>query len=329
MNFLQSILQGAVITERSGSNEYLRWQRPAEGVLILEPLTNYQKNVVLSAGVHGNETAPIELLNDLISDLFAGKLRLMVRLMVILGNPEAIRQGIRYQAIDLNRLFNGKYQEYPVCAEVSRARELEQLICDFYAYSPECKRIHYDLHTAIKESNYQRFGLLPYLHSGYYDRNMLEWLQQSGLEALVVNHAPSGTFTYFTSKQCTAASCTLELGKARPFGENDLNQFALINHGLISLISGVNLLPPPAEPLKVYRVTQELKKISEAFRLCFPDSVKNFTSFSYGTVLAEDGDIRYRVHQPHEWVIFPNASVHPGLRAGLMLTETTFSSLFG
>lgn len=329
MDFLQSTLQGTVITERSGSNFHFRWHCPAEGVLILEPLMKYQKNVVLSAGVHGNETAPIELLNELLSDLFAGKRRLMVRLMVIWGNPEAIRQGVRYQSIDLNRLFNGKHQEYPACAEVRRAIELEQLVCDFYADSPECERVHYDLHTAIKESNHQRFGLLPYLHSGYYDHNMLDWLQQSGLEALVINHAPSGTFTYFTSKQCAAASCTLELGKARPFGENDLNQFAMINHGLISLISGVSLLPPPAEPLKVYRVTQELKKISEAFRLCFPESVKNFTSFPYGTVLAEDGDIRYLVHQPQEWVIFPNASVRPGLRAGLMLTETPFSSLFG
>lgn len=328
-DFLQMTLSGREPLEHSGSNFNLRWQWLAQGVLQLEPLHGYRKNVVLSAGIHGNETAPIELLAALVSDLLHGKRCLKVRLLVILGNPTAMVSGERYQQIDLNRLFSGRYDQFPACAETARAELLEQLVRDFYDQSNEGERLHFDLHTAIRESHHQRFGLLPYTDNGQYSRKMLDWLHHSGIEALVINQAPSGTFSYFTSQHCQAESCTLELGKARPFGQNDLNQFALINQGLLSLITGINLLQYAAEPLKVYRVTQELKKISEQFRLNFPESVKNFTRFSAGDVLASDGEITYQVQQPQEWVLFPNASVRPGLRAGLMVVQVPTDSLFG
>lgn len=328
-DFLQMTLSGREPLEHSGSNFNLRWQWLAQGVLQLEPLHGYRKNVVLSAGIHGNETAPIELLAALVSDLLYGKRRLKVRLLVILGSPTAMVSGERYQQIDLNRLFSGRYAQFPACAETARAELLEQLVRDFYDQSNEGERLHFDLHTAIRESHHQRFGLLPYTDNGLYSRKMLDWLHHSGIEALVINQAPSCTFSYFTSQHCQAESCTLELGKARPFGQNDLNQFALINQGLLSLITGINLLPYAAEPIKVYRVTQELKKISEQFRLNFPESVKNFTRFSVGDVLARDGEITYQVQQPQEWVLFPNADVRPGLRAGLMVVQVPTDSLFG
>lgn len=328
-DFLQMTLSGREPQEHSGSNFNLRWRWLAQGVLQLEPLHGYRKNVVLSAGIHGNETAPIELLAALISDLLHGKRRLKVRLLVIFGNPPAMVKGERYNQIDLNRLFSGHHDQFPSCPETERAAQLEGLVETFFAASQAEEHLHFDLHTAIRESHHQRFGLLPHTDNGLYSRKMLDWLHHAGIEALVINQAPSGTFTYFTSQHCHANSCTLELGKARPFRQNDLNQFALINHGLISLITGVNILPHAAEPIKVYRVTQELKKISERFRLTFPESVKNFTRFTAGDVLANDGEVSYQVQQPEEWVLFPNASVRPGLRAGLMLVQVPSDALFG
>mgnify|MGYP000402661873 FL=1 len=328
-DFLQMTLSGREPQEHSGSNFNLRWRWLAQGVLQLEPLHGYRKSVVLSAGIHGNETAPIELLAALVSDLLHGKRRLKVRLLVIFGNPAAMVSGERYQQIDLNRLFSGRYAQFPACAETARAELLEQLVRDFYDQSNEGERLHFDLHTAIRESHHQRFGLLPYTDNGLYSRKMLDWLHHSGIEALVINQTPSGTFSYFTSQHCQAESCTLELGKARPFGQNDLNQFALINQGLLSLITGVDMLPNAVEPVKVYKVTQELKKVSEQFRLNFPESVKNFTRFSAGYVLASDGDISYQVQQPEEWILFPNANVRAGLRAGLMLVQVPTDDLFG
>lgn len=328
-DFLQMTLSGREPMEHSGSNFNLRWQWLAWGVLLLEPLHGYRKNVVLSAGIHGNETAPIELLAALVSDLLHGKRRLKVRLLVIFGNPSAMVNGERYNQIDLNRLFSRHHEHFPKCLETERAAQLEALVTEFFNQSKTDHRLHFDLHTAIRESHHQRFGLLPHKDKGIYNRSMLDWLHHAGIEALVINQAPSGTFTYFTSQYCQADSCTLELGKARPFGQNDLNQFALISQGLILLISGVNLLPDAAEPMKVYRVTQELKKISDQFCLNFPESIKNFTRFSAGDILARDGEISYQVQQPEEWILFPNASVRPGLRAGLMLVQVPTASLYG
>ncbi|RUM49001.1 MAG: succinylglutamate desuccinylase, partial [Marinomonas sp.] len=44
------------------------------GVLRLEPEQAPKHSVVLSAGIHGNETAPIELVNALVQQILAGEL---------------------------------------------------------------------------------------------------------------------------------------------------------------------------------------------------------------------------------------------------------------
>ncbi|MBZ6385337.1 MULTISPECIES: succinylglutamate desuccinylase [Pantoea] len=320
-DFLQQTLSGDAPQRQRGETPYLRWQWLDHGILQLEPLGEPQQALVLSAGIHGNETAPVEILNTLIGALLRGEMQLRHRVLAILGNPAALRAGKRYLRHDVNRLFGGRWQRIDDCDEARRALRLEQATEAFWLQETRevQPRWHLDLHTAIRGSWHTRFGVLP-LNPQPWPDNFIDWLTAAGLEALVFHTAPGGTFTHFSCANFNAASCTLELGKALPFGTNDLTQFAAAQQALAALLSG-EPLPEAQEVPRRYRVVQQITRLSEQFRLHMDAETRNFTAFPQGALLAEDGETRYFVQQAREYVLFPNPGVALGLRAGLMLVE--------
>ncbi|OQP35024.1 succinylglutamate desuccinylase [Pantoea latae] len=320
-DFLQQTLSGEAPRQRCGETPWLRWQWHDHGILQLDPLSDPRQALVLSAGIHGNETAPVEIMNSLIGALLRGEMALRHRVLAILGNPAALRANKRYLRHDVNRLFGGRWQQIDDCDEARRALRLEQAIEAFWLQG--CKedqpRWHLDLHTAIRGSWHTRFGVLP-LNPQPWPDAFLHWLAAAGLEALVYHTAPGGTFTHFSCATFNAASCTLELGKALPFGANDLTQFAAAQQALTALLSGAPL-PAPQQTPRRYRVVQQITRLSERFKLHMDAETRNFTAFPQGTLLAEDGETQYVVQQARECVLFPNPGVALGLRAGLMLVE--------
>jgi len=171
-NFLEETLTSDHITINAGQTANLRWSRPAAGVILFEPKNPTDTSIVISVGIHGNETAPIEIINQLVSKLLQDQYPLNVRLLVIMGNLEAMRQGKRYLTIDMNRLFSGHHQTHPLCYETQRADALEKLMKHFYDAAPEHHKQHFDLHTAIRASHHTRFGLLPYKQGADYPSKM-------------------------------------------------------------------------------------------------------------------------------------------------------------
>jgi succinylglutamate desuccinylase len=298
----------------------VRWQWLDEGVLQFDPAAATQSSVLASAGIHGDETAPIELLSFVVRDIAAGRVKLACRLLVILGNVQAMRESCRYVDDDLNRLFSGRHAQLPESREALRAAALEQHALRFFDNATG-KRWHVDMHTAIRASVFEQFALLPHTDAPL-SRAMFEWLRDARIAAVLLHTTKGNTYSHFTAEACGADACTLELGKVRPFGQNDLSRFEGADHALRQLVAGEH--GDASAPLpRVFTVIDQITKRSDAFELLLPKDVSNFTPFKRDTVLARDGDYRYVVQHDEERIVFPNATVKPGLRAGLLVVETT------
>lgn len=315
----------------------VRWTWLDDGALQLEPggARDAQSvpgvpgmpSVLASAGVHGDETAPIELLSLLVRDIAGGRVALTCRLLVILGNVEAMRAACRYVDDDLNRLFSGRHAQVPSSHEAPRAATLERLATQFFSEAGQGRgaRWHIDMHTAIRASAFEQFALLPHTEAPL-SRAMFEWLGEARIAAVLLHTTKGNTYSHFTAEMCGADACTLELGKVRPFGQNDLARFAGADEGLRHLLAGTHDAAPVALP-RVFTVIGQITRQSDAFELLVAADVPNFTPFEQGTLLARDGDYRYTVSHAEERIVFPNPAVKPGLRAGLLVVETTRETL--
>ncbi|TDB01436.1 succinylglutamate desuccinylase [Halomonas marinisediminis] len=276
---------------------------------------------VISAGIHGNETAPMELLDDLLKRLAAGKLRLGAPLLVILGSPPATREQTRYINTNLNRLFRRDLGEQGM--EPERARELMAAVDAFYTRHADRPRLHYDLHTAIRGSRYPRFVVNPWSETTAVAPEQWRWLAGADIQAVLHQHCHSWTFSHYSKHYHDAQAFTLELGHALPFGHNDLTPLAPMARLLQALLEDHEPNAAPPERMVFYRVEQELIRHSEAFRLAFADDTPNFTEFAPGTLLAEDASQgETRVGTSPLSVVFPNAAVEVGARAALLATPT-------
>ncbi|MEQ6290379.1 succinylglutamate desuccinylase [Vogesella sp. GCM10023246] len=327
-DFLDLTLQGL-------SPAHAQWQTPAlqahwlgHGLLELTPhaANLQQEHILLSTGVHGNETAPIEILNSIVGDLLSGALPLACRILVVLGNIPAMQSGKRFVDYDMNRLFDGAHAKQPEAQEARRAVELEQAASAFFAVTPATTpRRHYDLHTAIRGSVFERFAIYPFIHDRAHNREQLAWLLGADVDTVLLHSKPAATYSYYTSERCGADAFTLELGKARPFGQNDLSRFAGIDRALRELLAGQCAVAanPDISAVRLFKAKYDIVKHSGDFVLHLADDVENFTALPHGMTIAEDVEVRYVADGGEERILFPNPKVGIGLRAGIVIEPAT------
>lgn len=299
------------------------------GVLRLEPTQSSATSLVLSVGVHGNETGPIELVNQLVIDILEGAVTLNVRLLVLIGNPVAANSAKRFCDVNLNRLFNGAWKEYDGF-EAKRAKRLEQAVCDFYSLTENKTgqiKLHYDLHTAIRGSVYEKFVVYPYVENGVYSKEQLAFLAASGIDAVLLSHQPTTTFSYYSFAAHGAHAFTIELGKVYPFGENDLSRFADLEGSLTLLLEKGALAQSSLSSLRVFSVLDSLVKDDDSYELSIADDVKNFTSFEAGYRIAHSNKSDYYIKQTGDAVVFPNTNLPVGQRAGLVVRPVGLGDL--
>ncbi|WXL24689.1 succinylglutamate desuccinylase [Ectopseudomonas mendocina] len=304
----------------------LRWLM--EGALEVTPpaVTDSGLDLLLSAGIHGNETAPIELLDRLLQDIASSRLKPHARVLFLFGNPEAMRRGERYVEHDINRLFDGQHDLH-AGPEAIRASDLEHVSASFFS-QPGRIRLHYDLHTAIRGSKIEQFALYPYQPDRPRSHVELERLRAAGIDAVLLYNKGSVTFSAYTYAKLGAESFTLELGKARPFGQNQQVNLDLLEQQLQALIEGRAVETAERPALQLFTVAREVIKHTDDFKMHLPADVENFSELPEGYLLAEDiAGTRWVVEEQGARIIFPNPKVRNGLRAGLLITPAAPGSV--
>lgn len=302
------------------------------GVISFEPIDQYtDSDVVLSSAVHGNETAPIEICQQLIEQIILGNLALKQRVLFLFGNPASINIGERFVEENLNRLFSGAHSDGEgLCnKERVRALALENYIRDFFdqgsQISGDRTRFHYDLHTAIRGSKNDKFAVYPFLNGRKHCKQQLQFLLSCGINTILISNSPTTTFSYFSTNEFNAHAFTVELGKVKPFGANNMDDFKLTKQALTRLLAGQDLALTSFDEsdFNVFEIYKTINRVNEDFHLNFADEAENFTDYPLDYILATDGDIDHKVTVPGEAIIFPNANVDIGQRALLTVIPTS------
>lgn len=288
----------------------------------VKPGDRARPRVVLSVGVHGDETAPVELLADLLHEWAVSPDSIACDFMLFVGNPAAVAAQRRFVEVDMNRLFAADIA-LAQCADGRRAAQVMAVVrpfCTTRDGAPPC--LHLDLHTAIRPSLFKKFAVLPTILSAARRGWLVRWLEQAGLDCALLNPFPAATLSAFTAS-AGAVACTVELGRIGRFGENDHTLLRGFRQAVHTLFSGA--YQPSREPprLPMFRAQAELIKHSPSFKFLVDCAVPNFTEFAAGEVIASDTNTVYTAGESGARLVFPNPAVRVGQRAGLVVTQTT------
>ncbi|CEO39520.1 succinylglutamate desuccinylase [Photobacterium kishitanii] len=293
------------------------------GVLQITPreLASDTKDIVLSCGVHGDETSPIELVQQIASGVVLGQIQPVHRLLLIIAHPEAINHQQRFMAENMNRLF--QVRNFEKNNECRIANALQLAINSFYGTSIAIKpeRWHLDLHCAIRPSQHDTFAISPYTDKQTRSNKLFSFIHHAKLDAVLLSNKPSPTFAWYSAEYHGAQALTVELGRVGKLGHNDFTVLAPFRHAILQLITDVALPIIWTNEVEVYQVSRTIVKRQAEFYFTFNDDVANFTFFAEGDEFAVDGSQTYTASVGGEAVVFPNRHVVVGQRAVLMVKK--------
>ncbi|MGF1720995.1 succinylglutamate desuccinylase [Vibrio kyushuensis] len=290
------------------------------GVLEVTPAqySEQTKNVIVSCGIHGDETSPMEIVDKIVTDILSGFQAVSERCLFIIAHPEATNQHTRFIEENLNRLFDEK--DHASSREVTIADSLKVLVAGFYRNTHVETRWHLDLHCAIRESKHYSFAVSPKTRHPVRSRALFDFVEQSHIEAVIFSNSPASTFSWFSAENFSAQALTIELGQVAPIGENELEKLVAFDLSLRDLIAASE--PEHlAKKAIMYRVSRTIVRLHEEFNFLFDDNVENFTSFKHGEVFGYDGEKPLMAKNEDEAIVFPNRHVVVGQRAALMVCK--------
>jgi len=342
--FLDQSLDGSGSAESFRAGE-ARWRWLARGILEIVPGTGLGPGpgaapdadpdlpaAIISVGVHGDETVPVRLIDQWLAQLLTQVQTIRRPMLIVLANPDAVCIGKRFVKHNMNRLFclpaasapddePGTYDD-----ENSRAVDIMQAVQRFVAAYPA--GMHFDLHSTIKPSDQDRFAVVPVDCQGRDLTALKNWLRLFAVDAWVQNISPAAAFSSFTAG-LGYLSATVELGQVSSLDE-PIERF-------LSLLPALDRLAFDEEEqsrhaMSGFQVIDEIIRPEGEFELCLQDFV-NFRSLTAGTLIASanggasgganggaDGH-EWRIEQTGDALLFLNAQVPAGHRAGLVIRQ--------
>ncbi|WP_016955668.1 succinylglutamate desuccinylase [Catenovulum agarivorans] len=294
------------------------------GILELIPATLAKHSLILSCAVHGDETAPIEVLDKILADIVAGKIHLNSHLVIVFANIAAIKQNKRYVDTNLNRLFTTDLLNKPTQAgnyEEHRAEQICACLAKIYSAGRYPFRIHLDLHCSIKASIYPIFAVKPVKLVGgpvlVYNTPL-----RYPVQAIIHARKPSSTLSFYTANLLACSSATLELGKSAKLYNNQSNLLRQIYVHLVEGLACTELIPRfCVRSNRHFVVSDEVIKNTEAFHFIGSQPLLNFQSLVHGQPFVQLSNSNKQVSVGEQFICFANPDVEIGHRAALLLKK--------
>ncbi len=311
LNFFHSSLDaeaplGAIETPAA----IMTWH--CQGVLSIEPREpSHLPGVIISVGVHGDETVPIRLVDQWLARVAADALPVNRPMLFILANPAAASRETRFVDHNMNRLFDPAATAGSA-PEALRALELMAQVKAFADRHPD--GLHFDLHSTIKPSDKDRFALVPPACAERTLTNLLRWFQRFAVDAWVQNRSAAATFANY-SANLGYLSATLELGQVSAPDE-PIDRFLPLLDEFTLLAQGPST--PSGHPTQAFQVQREIIRPEGAFEVCIEDFV-NFRPLTAGTVIARGETEEWTVEEDGDALLFLNARVPVGQRVALVI----------
>ena len=299
-------------------------QQWLEGVYYYPVVTEPGNNpgLILSCGIHGNETTPIICLNQLRQKIQKQQLRVQRPVLLVFANLDAIDQGRRFIQHNMNRLFNldvAPGSTLLTSAEYQRARQLEGCCERFSCLIQGTKPlIHLDLHSTIKPSLHPVFVLQPGQTGQYQSPLWQQLISHAKVSGWVVQTKPAHTFSQFSLNTLNAESVTLEMGH---LGSEQQHNLLPVLESFISAGSSSNNVTAVGDTcrkLASYRVYGQIIKHSDSFEFLIDETLANFSLVKKGHPIYKDQGNIVSAEQALA-CLFLNSKVAIGQRAGLLL----------
>ncbi len=193
------------------------------------------KNILFIVCTHGNEAAPLGVLEDVIKKY--GENSFYKNCDYVIGNPKALEKNIRFTETDLNRIYPGN--------SVSELYE-ERRAAELLAYAKQFRFV-IDLHTTTADS-----GIFTLVTKGTNSNN--ELASKLFPKKIVIWESTSGRATGPITSFLDSA-CEIECSTANPEYLEDLK---------ISIIDAIDIADKKVEKKEWYKVVGSMPESDKA-----------------------------------------------------------------